>query len=77
MNCPHHHRILAVEPRSFRDLPLPLAVMRGGHRGHFTRDQGAKIVSLRKASYDHKAGDPKLPWSEGKIDRPRLWQHRV
>ncbi len=25
MNCPHHHRILAAEPRSYRDLPLRLA----------------------------------------------------
>jgi len=25
MNCPHHHRIFAVEPHSYRDLPLRLA----------------------------------------------------
>ena len=25
MNCPHHHRIFAAEPRSYRDLPLHLA----------------------------------------------------
>jgi threonyl-tRNA synthetase len=25
MNCPHHHRIFASEPRSYRDLPLRLA----------------------------------------------------
>jgi threonyl-tRNA synthetase len=25
MNCPHHHRIFAAEPRSHRDLPLRLA----------------------------------------------------
>ena len=25
MNCPHHHRIFAAEPRSYRDLPLRLA----------------------------------------------------
>ncbi len=25
MNCPHHHRIFATEPRSYRDLPLRLA----------------------------------------------------
>jgi threonyl-tRNA synthetase len=25
MNCPHHHRIYAAEPRSYRDLPLRLA----------------------------------------------------
>src|ERR1700684_1595485 len=24
MNCPHHHRIFAAEPRSYRDLPLRL-----------------------------------------------------
>jgi threonyl-tRNA synthetase len=25
MNCPHHHRIFAAEPRSYRDLPLRIA----------------------------------------------------
>jgi threonyl-tRNA synthetase len=25
MNCPHHHRVFAAQPRSFRDLPLRLA----------------------------------------------------
>ena len=25
MNCPHHHRIFATEPHSYRDLPLRLA----------------------------------------------------
>ncbi|HSU53966.1 MAG TPA: threonine--tRNA ligase, partial [Candidatus Dormibacteraeota bacterium] len=25
MNCPHHHRIFAAEPRSYRDLPFRLA----------------------------------------------------
>ncbi|HUI06090.1 MAG TPA: threonine--tRNA ligase [Verrucomicrobiae bacterium] len=25
MNCPHHHRIYAAEPRSYRDLPLRMA----------------------------------------------------
>jgi threonyl-tRNA synthetase len=25
MNCPHHHRIFAAEPRSYRDLPVRLA----------------------------------------------------
>jgi threonyl-tRNA synthetase len=25
MTCPHHHRIFAAEPRSYRDLPLRMA----------------------------------------------------
>lgn len=25
MNCPHHHRIFAAEPRSYRELPMRLA----------------------------------------------------
>lgn len=25
MNCPHHHRIFAAQPRSYRDLPLRIA----------------------------------------------------
>ncbi len=28
MNCPHHHRIFAAQPRSYRDLPLRLARIR-------------------------------------------------
>ena len=25
MNCPHHHKLFAAMPRSYRDLPLRLA----------------------------------------------------
>ena len=25
MNCPHHHKLFAAVPRSYRDLPLRLA----------------------------------------------------
>ena len=25
MNCPHHHKIFAAEPKSYKDLPLRLA----------------------------------------------------
>ena len=25
MNCPHHHKLFAALPRSYRDLPLRLA----------------------------------------------------
>ena len=25
MNCPHHHKVFAARPRSYRDLPLRLA----------------------------------------------------
>src|ERR1035438_9548055 len=32
MNCPHHHRIFAAEPRSYRDLPLRLAEYGTNHR---------------------------------------------
>jgi threonyl-tRNA synthetase len=27
MNCPHHHKIFAAEPRSYKDLPLRLQNM--------------------------------------------------
>ena len=35
MNCPHHHKLFAAVPRSYRDLPLRLAesipmALRGG-----------------------------------------------
>lgn len=32
MNCPHHHRIFAAEPRSYRSLPLRLAEYGTCHR---------------------------------------------
>ncbi len=37
MNCPHHHRIFAAQPRSYRDLPLRLAeVLAHGHKAPAT-----------------------------------------
>ena len=44
MNCPHHHRIYASEPRSYRDLPLRLAEY--GHLYRF-EDSGAVSGLLR------------------------------
>jgi threonyl-tRNA synthetase len=32
MNCPHHHRIFAAEPRSYKDLPLRLAEYGANYR---------------------------------------------
>ena len=32
MNCPHHHRIFAAQPRSYRDLPLRLAEYGSNYR---------------------------------------------
>src|SRR5580658_1619225 len=32
MNCPHHHRIFAAEPRSYRDMPLRLAEYGANYR---------------------------------------------
>ena len=44
MNCPHHHRVFASSPRSYRDLPLRLA-----EYGHVYRweDSGAVGGLLR------------------------------
>lgn len=44
MNCPHHHRIFASRPRSYRDLPMRLA-----EYGHVYRyeDSGALSGLLR------------------------------
>lgn len=44
MNCPHHHKIFAARPRSYRDLPLRLA-----EYGHCYRyeDSGALSGLLR------------------------------
>ena len=32
MNCPHHHKLFAAVPRSYRDLPLRLAEYGTCHR---------------------------------------------
>ena len=40
MNCPHHHKIFAAEPRSYRDLPLRLA-----EYGHVYRLEESGAVS--------------------------------
>ena len=32
MNCPHHHKLFAAQPRSYRDLPLRLAEYGFCHR---------------------------------------------
>ncbi|MFK7915501.1 MAG: threonine--tRNA ligase, partial [Pseudomonadales bacterium] len=40
MNCPHHHKIFASEPRSYRDLPLRLA-----EYGHVYRFEDSGGVS--------------------------------
>ena len=32
MNCPHHHKIFAAEPKSYRDLPLRMAEFGACHR---------------------------------------------
>lgn len=40
MNCPHHHKIFAAEPRSYRDLPLRLA-----EYGHVYRFEESGAVS--------------------------------
>lgn len=44
MNCPHHHRIFAARPRSYRDLPMRLAEY--GHVYRF-EDSGALSGMLR------------------------------
>jgi threonyl-tRNA synthetase len=40
MNCPHHHRVFASRPRSYRDLPLRLA-----EYGHCYRWESSGAVS--------------------------------
>lgn len=44
MNCPHHHKIFASRPRSYRDLPLRLAEYGGVYR---LEDSGALSGLLR------------------------------
>src|SRR5207237_9729185 len=38
MNCPHHHKLFAAVPRSYRDLPLRLAGERTRYRYAQTRE---------------------------------------
>ena len=47
MNCPHHHKIFAARPRSYRDLPLRLAEY--GHCYRF-EDSGALFGLMRVRS---------------------------
>lgn len=44
MNCPHHHRVFAARPRSYRDLPLRLAEYGSVYR---YEDHGALSGLLR------------------------------
>jgi|tagenome__1003787_1003787.scaffolds.fasta_scaffold20956449_2 threonyl-tRNA synthetase len=44
MNCPHHHRVYAARPRSYRDLPLRLAEYGNDYR---YEDHGALSGLLR------------------------------
>ncbi len=44
MNCPHHHRIYAARPRSYRDLPMRLAEYGNDYR---YEDHGALSGLLR------------------------------
>ncbi|MBI5774143.1 MAG: threonine--tRNA ligase [Verrucomicrobia bacterium] len=44
MNCPHHHRIFAAEPRSYRDLPLRLAEYGTCYRF----EQGGELFGLMR-----------------------------
>jgi len=47
MNCPHHHKIYAVRPRSYRELPLRMAEY--GHCYRF-EDSGALFGLMRVRS---------------------------
>jgi threonyl-tRNA synthetase len=44
MNCPHHHRIFAAEPRSYRDLPLRLAEYGACYR----YEQSGELIGLMR-----------------------------
>jgi threonyl-tRNA synthetase len=44
MNCPHHHRIFAAEPRSYRDMPLRLAEYGCCYR----YEQGGELFGLMR-----------------------------
>src|SRR5438445_636987 len=45
MNCPHHHRIFAAQPRSYRDLPLRLAEYGTNYR----YEQSGELFGLMRA----------------------------
>jgi threonyl-tRNA synthetase len=44
MNCPHHHRVFAAEPRSYRDLPLRLAEYGANYR----YEQSGELIGLMR-----------------------------
>jgi hypothetical protein len=47
MNCPHHHRIFAAQPRSYRDLPLRLAEYGTCYR----YEQSGELFGLMRVRY--------------------------
>src|SRR5207249_9162370 len=47
MNCSHHHRIFAAEPRSYRDLPLRLAEYGTSYRYEQCGELFASYAHLR------------------------------
>jgi threonyl-tRNA synthetase len=53
MNCPHHHRIFAAEPRSYRDLPLRLAEYGCCYR----YEQSGELFGLMRARSLHMNDD--------------------
>jgi threonyl-tRNA synthetase len=50
MNCPHHHRIFAAEPRSYRDLPLRLAEYGTCYR----YEQSGELFGLMRVRAEHE-----------------------
>ena len=51
MNCPHHHKLFAAEPRSYRDLPLRLAEYGSCYR----YEQSGELFGLmRVRSHEHE-----------------------
>jgi threonyl-tRNA synthetase len=87
MNCPHHIRIYASEPRSYRDLPVRLAEFgsvyryeQSGEVGGLTRVRGmtqddAHIFCTPAQLYDELAGC--VAMARGVLDVMGLTQYRV
>ena len=49
MNCPHHHKIFAAEPKSYKDMPLRLAEYGTCYR----YEQSGELFGLMRVRYLH------------------------
>ena len=78
MNCPHHHRIFAAEPRSYRDLPLRLAeyglLLPVRAVGRTLRPDARALAQHERRAHLLHAGAVRRRVQRGQRDVPEVFQ---